>query len=267
MESIYPDRPRRRVKLAPQRPTSRSLEYGLQLLACFSAEQPLWQLTELADLVGLNPSTVHRYTKTLLALGYVEQDKQSRYRLSARASDPGRSMMGTLGREIPAARQILEDLRDRTRHTVSLAALNGTFALYLQRFHAHGPGQFDVDLQQGVGAMVPLHCTAIGKAILASLNETEQRASIATLTLEHEGPKTVKTKRLLAEEVELTRKRGYATCDEEQGEGVRSIAAPIPRSGRSRPLAIAVTVPAEHYTVEEMVAEFAEAVQAAAGRI
>ena len=244
-----------------------SLEYGLRLLACFSPERPLWQLTELAEQVGLNPSTVHRYTKTLLALGYVEQDKQSRYRLSVRASDPGHSMVSTLGRETPAARKILEDLRDRTGHTVSLAALNGTFALYMQRYHAHGPGQFDVNLQQGVGAMVPLHCTAIGKAILASLNETEQRASIATLTLEREGPKTVKTKRALAEEVELARTRGYATCDEEQDEGIRSIAAPLPRPGRSRPMAIAVTVPAELYTVDEMVAKFAKAVLGAARRI
>ena len=244
-----------------------SLEYGLRLLACFSPERPLWQLTELAEQVGLNPSTVHRYTKTLLALGYVEQDKQSRYRLSARAGDPGRSMVGTLGRETPAARKILEDLRDRTSHTVSLAALNGTFALYMQRYHAHGPGQFDADLQQGVGAMVPLHCTAIGKAILASLNETEQRASIATLTLEREGPKTVKTKRALAEEVNLARERGYATCDEEQDEGIRSIAGPLPRPDRSRPMAIAVTVPAELYTVDEMVAKFAKAVQGAARRI
>jgi IclR family transcriptional regulator, pca regulon regulatory protein len=267
MESADPDRPRRRIKLEPKPQTSRSLGYGVQLLACFTAEQPAWQVSDLADEVGLGRSTAHRYAKTLVALGYLEQDKHSRYRLALRSREPGRAVVGTLRLEAPAARTILEDLREQTGHTVSLAALDGTYALYLQRFYAHGPGQFEADLQQGIGVRVPLYCTAIGKALLASLNEMEQRAVIASVTLEREGPNTVKSKRELAEQVAQTRERGFAICDEEQELGVRSIAAAIPHPGRSRPLAVGVTVPARIYTVEEMVEEFGEAVRAAAKRI
>ncbi len=267
MESAYPDRPRRRIKLEPQPQTSRSLAYGVRLLACFSAEKPAWQLSELADEVGLGRSTTHRYAKTLVSLGYLEQDKQSRYRLARRAGEPGRAIVGTLRLEAPAARTILEDLRDQTGHTVSLAALSGTHALYLQRFYAHGPGQFEADLQQGVGVHVPVYCTAIGKALLTSLNETEQRALIASVTLEHEGPNTVRTKRELAEQIEYSRERGFAICDEEQEIGVRSIAAAVPQPGRSRPLAVGVTVPAGGYSVEEMVERFEGAVRGAAKRI
>ncbi|MGA7703290.1 MAG: IclR family transcriptional regulator [Solirubrobacteraceae bacterium] len=267
MESIYPDRPRRPIKLNPEPNTSRSLEYGVRLLACFTAEHPAWQVSELAAALGLGRSTTHRYAKTLVALGYLEQDKQSRYRLAVRAGEPGRAIVGTLRVEAPAARTILEDLREETGHTVSLAALDGTYALYLQRLYAHGPGQFEADLQQGVGARVPLFCTAIGKALLMSLDETEQRAAISLTTLEREGPNTVKTKRALAEQVELARELGFAVCDEEQDLGVRSIAAPVRHPGRSRPLAVAVTVPARLYTVEEMVERFGGAVRGAAKRV
>jgi IclR family transcriptional regulator, pca regulon regulatory protein len=267
MDSVYPDQPRRRIKLEPQQQTSRSLEYGVQLLACFTAEQPAWQVSELADEVGLGRSTAHRYAKTLVALGYLEQDRQSRYRLALRAGEPGRAVVGTLRLEAPAARTILEDLREQTGHTVTLAALDGTYALYLQRFYAHGPGQFEADLQQGIGVRVPVYCTAIGKALLASLDETEQRALIASVTLEREGPNTVKTKRALAEQLAQVREEGFAICDEEQDLGVRSIAAAIPHPGRSRPLAVSVTVPARLYTVEEMVEKFGGRVRAAAKRI
>jgi IclR family pca regulon transcriptional regulator len=262
-----PDDPIRRIQIRPQPQFSRSLEYGVRLLACFTAEQLVWQVSELADEIGLGRSTTHRYAKTLLALGYLEQDRQRRYRLARPAGRPGMTVIGTIRLEAPAARRILEDLRKETGHTVSMAALDGTHAIYLQRFFAHGPGQFEADLQLGVGARVPTYCTAIGKALLASLAEPQQRAVLASLTLEREGPKTVRTKRALAEELASFRAEGVAVCDEEQALGVRSIAAAIPHPGRSRPLAISVTVPARLYTVETMIEALGSRVKAAAERI
>jgi IclR family transcriptional regulator, pca regulon regulatory protein len=261
------DRPAWRSKLQPQPQYSRSLEYGIELLACFTVERPAWQISELADAIELSRSTAHRYAKTLVALGYLEQDEQRRYRLAHVAGRPGMAVIGTLRLEAPSARTILENLREQTGHTVSMAALDGTHALYLQRFFAHGPGQFEADLQLGVGARVPTHCTAIGKALLASLAEPEQRAGIASLTLEPEGPNTLKTKRALAEQLARFRVEGIAVCDEEQALGVRSIAAAIIHPGRSRPLAVSVTVPARLYTVEAMIAAFRPHVRAAAERI
>lgn len=260
------DEPTRPVEVRP-RQLSRSLEYGVRLLACFSAEQPAWQISELADEINLGRSTAHRYAKTLVALGYLEQDRQRRYRLSRLAGRPGMAIVGTIRLESPAARRILEDLRAQTGHTVSMGALDGTHALYLQRFFAHGPGQFEADLQLGVGSRVPTHCTAIGKALLASLEEPQRRAHVASLTLEREGPNTVKSKQALIEELTRVRMEGIAVCDEEQAFGVRSIAAAIPHPGRSRPLAVSVTVPAGLYTVEEMVEVLGVRVKAAVERI
>lgn len=262
-----PDKPTWHSKLQPQPQFSRSLEYGVRLLACFTAARSLWQISELANEIELSRSTTHRYAKTLVALGYLEQDPQHRYRLARLAGGPGMTVVGTIRLEAPASRTILEDLRDETGHTVSMGALDGTHALYLQRFYAHGPGQFEADLQLDVGARVPTHCTAIGKALLASLAEPEQRAAVASLTLEQEGPNTVKTKRALAEQLTRFRTEGTAVCDEEQALGVRSIAAAVPHPGRSRPLAVSITVPARLYTMDAMIAVLGPQVRAATERI
>ena len=129
-----------------------------------------------------------------------------------------------------------------------MATINGTQALYIHRLHAHGPGQYAADLDHFTGAHIPLHATAIGKALLASLSQTEQKALISILTLEQEGPNTIKTKKNLVEELNEIRTTGIATCDEEQAWGVRAIATHIPQPGRTRPLAISITTPANQHT-------------------
>jgi DNA-binding IclR family transcriptional regulator len=246
---------------------SQSLEYGVALLECFTAAPPALQISELADMIELSRTTTHRYARTLARLDYLRQDQRRRYLLSQGAVGPGMAMIGTIRLEAPTAPKILENLRNQTGHTVSMGALNGTYATYLYRFFSHRAGQYVADLQHGVGAHVPTHCTAIGKALLASLSEPEQRATLACLTLDREGPNTIVSKRALAEELDHVRTQGVAVCDEEQADGVRSIAAVIPQPGRSRPFAVSVTVPAQHYTLKAMIATLGPHVKAAAAHI
>ncbi len=218
-------------------------------------------------MVELSRSTAHRYAATLVVLGYLEQDERRRYRLSHRAARPGEAAIDTIRLETPAALTILEDLREQTGHTVSMGVLDGTRVIYMHRLFAHGTGQHEADMELFVGARVPTHCTAIGKALLASLSEPEQHDALAHLTLTQEGPNTVTSKEALADELARARLDGIATCDEEQARGVRSIAAAIPYPGRLRPLAVSVTVPARRYTVKVMTARFALHLRAAVERI
>jgi DNA-binding IclR family transcriptional regulator len=265
--SDKPSSPARRIRPVAEQRLSRSLEYGLAMLESFSAARPAWQISELADALHTSRSTTHRYAQTLVVLDRLEQDKKRRYQLAHTAGRIGMTAIDTVRRETPTARTVLEELREQTGHTVSMGTLEGTHALYLQRFFSHGAGQHAADLELGVGAYVPLHCTAIGKAILASLPEPEQRATIASLTLEHQGPNTIKTKRALTAELNQIRTTGIATCDEEQARGVRSIAVAIPHPEGSRPLAISVTVPAGQYTTKSMSAALGPHLKAAAERI
>lgn len=251
----------------PKPEHSQSLEYGVSLLNCFTAERPVWQISQMADTLGLSRGTAHRYASTLVVLKYLEQDPKRRYRLAHHAARPGMAAIDTIRLETPAALTILEDLREQTGHTVSMGALVDDHVTYIHRLFAHGVGQYEADMDIGAGAHVPAHCTAIGKALLASLDEPERREVLTRLTLKREGPNTITNKRSLADDLARARLDGMAVCDEEQARGVRSLAAAIPHPGRSRQLAVSVTVPARRYTVKAMTEKLGPLVKAAAERI
>jgi IclR family pca regulon transcriptional regulator len=255
------------VREVPEPKYSRSLEYGAAILLCFTSERPVLGISQLADLVGISRSTTHRYALTLMELGYLEQDDKRRYRLSLRAADPGMRIVETIRRETVAAARILEDLRDETLNTVSMAVLDGLSATYTHRIPAHGKGQYEADLGLGAGAHIPAYCTAIGKALLASLSAPDQRDVLARLTLKRHGPNTITSKRALVQELLDIQVNGLALSDEEQARHVSSIAVAVTRPGRSRPMAISVTVPSNRYTLQEMTVKLGPHIRAAAERI
>jgi DNA-binding IclR family transcriptional regulator len=245
---------------------SRSLEYGVAMLECFSAARPVLGISELADILGISRSTIHRYAITLVELGYLEQDGKRRYRLTHRAARPGMAVIDTVRQETPV-RAILEDLRKWTGATVSMGVLDGARVLYVHRLFAHRAGQYEADLGLGVGGHVPVYCTAIGKALLASLGEGEQAEIIARLTLTRHGPNTLTSRDKLVAELARFQLERIAVCDEEQAVGVRSIAKAIVNRGWPRPMAISVTAPVRGYTVEGLRVEFREHLATAAVRV
>lgn len=246
-----PEDPPPRVSPVIDPRLSRSVEYGVASLECFSGERPVLRVSEMADMIGASRSTTHRYAMTLVALGYLEQDEKRRYRLAVGAAGPGTAAIGALCGELHA-KTILKELRERTRATVSLGVLDGSRVIYLHRYFGHKTSQYEADQGLGVGAHVPAHCTAIGKALLASLGESEQAAVLANLRLTLHGPKTVTSKQRLTDELARFRAQGIAICDEEQAPGVRSIAKAVICPNCPRLVAISVTAPAHGYTVSEL---------------
>jgi IclR family pca regulon transcriptional regulator len=246
---------------------SRSLEFGLAIIGCFTTQKRILGIAELADLVKVSRSTTHRYAQTLVELGYLEQDRKRRYRLAHRIASAGAAFIDTLRLETPEARKALEELREQTGHTVSMGVLDGTRVLYLHRLFGHGAGQYQADLGLSAGAFVPAYCTAIGKALLAGLSAPDRREVVRRLKLKRRGPNTIVRKGILAAELLAIYAAGIAVCDEEQAGGVRSIAATITQLGRSRPMAISVTVPAQSMSVATMTTKLGPHVLAAAKRI
>src|ERR1700742_3319747 len=148
---------------------SQSLERGLAILGCFTPSRPVLGIADIADELGMSRSTTHRYVITLVALGYLEQGASRKYRLGLRVTDLGMSALNSTGlRE--HAQPYLEELRQRTSYTVSLAVLDGPEILYVDRARGfrrgQGPG---VDVR--TGSRLPAYCTAMGKLLLANLPE------------------------------------------------------------------------------------------------
>jgi DNA-binding IclR family transcriptional regulator len=266
MSASSPNDHVQRISERPEPRFSRSLEYGAAMLECFSAERTVLRISELADMLELSRSTAHRYAISLVQLGYLEQDDRRRYRLTHNAALSGMSLVNRVRLATPA-RAALEELRKKTSATVSMGMLDETRVIYIHRLYSHRAGQYQADLELGVGAHVPVYCTAIGKALLASLSEGEQTDILAKLTLVRHAPNTIKSKRKLAEELAAVRLDGFSTCDEEQAPNVRSIAKTIHDPGASQAMAISVTAPAGAYTVDRLVAEFGPHLAKAATRI
>jgi IclR family pca regulon transcriptional regulator len=245
---------------------SSSLVAGLAILNCFSAEQPVLGIANLASELSMSRSTTHRYASTLVALGYLEQDQARRYRLAPRVVDVGMSVLDSMALR-GKAREHLRELREQTGRTVSLAVLDGHDVRYVDRLRGWRRGQHAVDLDLGVGARLPAHCSAMGKVLLANLPEREREQAVAGLELTRRGPNSITSKRALRAELDHVRAAGLALGDEELAPGVRTLAAPVVGPDDEVIAAIGMPVPADAFTPAELQDVLGVPLRAAAKRI
>ena len=204
---------------------SQSLERGLAILSSFHSAQPLLGVSDLSRVVGLSRSTTHRYVSTLTALGYLQQDTETRkYRLGPRVLDLGFSAINSMElRHICAPH--LKALSDATGHTVNMAVLDGTDIVYIERCRAPGPREIDLNLH--VGSRLPAYCTSMGKVLLAFLPPRERNDLLDGVDRARRGPNTIPAKRGLLKELERVRRTRLAVTNEELAYGLRSIAVPV----------------------------------------
>jgi IclR family pca regulon transcriptional regulator len=207
---------------------SQSLERGLAVLRCFTPEHPELGITDFASKLKLSKSTVHRYASTLVALGYLEQPSTSRkYRLDLGVADLGMTALNSTGLRDHAC-SFLEELRQATGHTVSMAVLNGTNIRYLHRLHSFRSEQTRIDLDIHPGSTLPAYCTSMGKVLLANLPDDERNRRIDEMgDLIRHAQKTITSKRALHQELTQIRETGLAINDEEYAPEIISIAAPV----------------------------------------
>jgi hypothetical protein len=109
-----------------------SLARSLAILGVFSPERSVLGIAEIAAELEMCRSTTHRYVVTLVALGYLEQERDRKYRLGLRVSDLGVSAVSATG--LPShTYPDLDELRLRTPHTASLGVLGGSDVLCVER--------------------------------------------------------------------------------------------------------------------------------------
>ncbi|MFI4990225.1 MAG: IclR family transcriptional regulator [Solirubrobacterales bacterium] len=231
---------------------SQSLERGLAILSCFTPKRPVLGIADIADELGMSRSTTHRYVITLLALGYLEQGASRKYRLGLRVTDLGMSALNSTGlRE--HAQPYLEELRQRTSYTVSLAVLDGPEVLYVDRARSFRRGQGQDGLDVRTGSRLPAYCTAMGKLLLANLPEPDQRELLTQVKLTKHGPNTITSKKGLREELEEVLDANFAVDDEELAKNLYSIAAPVRNEARQVVAAVEIAVPSSMITIGELV--------------
>ena len=202
--------------------THQSLERGLRLVEAVALNGAQTSLAEAARRTGLHRSTAHHLLQTLVSLGYLRQDAETRgYELAAK---PFQITGRTWSPEQLAAiaQPALADLTRRSGEGSSFSAYrDGAVTVVAKREH-DGP----VRVVQDVGARRPLHCTAVAKAILPWLPAPELTGLIARIRFERYTAKTIVTRSAFQAELRRIRSTGHAIDDEEHIEGIRCIAMP-----------------------------------------
>jgi IclR family pca regulon transcriptional regulator len=231
---------------------SQSLERGLAILGCFTPKRPVLGIADIADELGMSRSTTHRYVITLVALGYLEQGASRKYRLGLRVTDLGMSALNSTGlRE--HAHPYLEELRQRTSYTTSLAVLDGADVLYVDRVRSFRRNQGGLDLNLHTGSRLPAYATAMGKLLMANLPEGEQKELIASIKLTKRGPNTITSKKALREELDEIETAGFAVNDQELSPGLYTIAAPVRNEARDVVAAVNLAADSSVISLEELV--------------
>lgn len=206
-----------------QRVTHQSLERGLRLVEAVAANGARTSLAEAARRTGLHRSTAHHLLQTLVSLGYLRQDADTRaYELAAKPFQlTGRTWSPEQLATI--AQPVLAELTRRSGEGSSFSVYrDGAVTVVAKREH-DGP----VRVVQDVGARRPLHCTAVAKAILPWLPAPELAGLIVRMRFERHTPKTIVKRAAFEAELRRIRAAGYAIDDEEHIEGIRCVAMPV----------------------------------------
>jgi DNA-binding IclR family transcriptional regulator len=195
---------------------------ALRVLEVVAAEPRPLSLSEVARRSSLDKSAAHRMLATLLSAGYVHRDPDSRrYALSYRVVSLSRNLLAD-NEVVRLARATLEDISARTGEGIHLAVLDGDETVLVQR--VKGSQLVAVDFQ--VGDRSRLHCTSIGKALLAWQAPADIEAVIAA-GLPALTANTITEPESLRRELGLVRERGYAIDDREMYDNMRCIAVPV----------------------------------------
>ena len=244
----------------PIRRGVRSVHGAIGVLEAMVESGESAKLAEIARRAGRPKPTVHRILQTFVETGYAVSDGDGSYSPGPRIVMLASRLRAAIdyGRLV---RPILEDLLEVTPDTVHFALLSGKHAVYAEKVEGTAPYQ----MRSWIGKSCDLHCTAIGKAILASLPETRQSALLDLLNLESHTPRTITSRAAMERELARTSRRGYAIDDEENEVGIRCIAAAVRGYGTDVLGAISISAPSFMLTPGE-VSRLAPHVQEAARR-
>jgi DNA-binding IclR family transcriptional regulator len=198
-------------------PEIQSLARGLKILSLLSESSDGGSIIEIANELGIDKGSASRLMSTLVNYGFAEKDTNSRrFFLGPQVVVLSRSLLNRMPlREV--AKPYLHELMKTTGECAHIGVISQGKVLYIDQVES--PASLRVNAE--VGFMAPLHCTALGKVLLAFGRQPIPE------NLERYTEFTLVDRDSLRKHLETVRENGYAVDDEEFDLGVRCIAAPI----------------------------------------
>jgi IclR family transcriptional regulator, pca regulon regulatory protein len=198
-----------------------SLEKGLNVIRAFDMDHEQMTLSDVAKKVDLSRANARRILLTLQHLGYVTSPDSKLFSLTPKVLCLGYSYLSGLPfREL--AQPYMQELAREVNESCSLSVLDQTDIVYIARVHT----KRIMTISLGVGTRLPAYATSMGKVLLSSLDPIEASMLVRTIKFEELTPYTLSMNKFIRH-LDVVRKQGWATADQELEIGVRSIACPI----------------------------------------
>jgi len=178
-------------------------------------------LSDITDEVDLSKPAVHKHLATLVSQGYLEKE-DGRYGIGYELlpiSGPARDRHPLF----TSARPVVDDLAETTGELAFINILHDNKCLTFYR----GRGENAVQVDTFLGAETHPHCTAAGKSMLASLDDSRVEAFIDEVRLSKRTQNTITDCEALFKELEAIREQGYALNRQERHRGMRAVGASI----------------------------------------
>lgn len=212
--------------MSADRATEGSALRTLRVLEAVAAPGGPHRLGEIASATGIAKPSTHRLLSGLTSAGYTSATGDGAYALGPRAYAMAAAITSSAD---TGAETLLRRFQSEVDQTVHVALRSGDHAIYVRKVDSAGPYR----MASRIGGVLPLHCTAIGKAILAHLPEDE-RAAVLAAGMSARTPRTTTDPAELDRELAQIRQQGWALDDEENEETIRCLAAPL-LDGDGRP--------------------------------
>jgi len=224
------------------------LDRALALLEALAEHGPDLNLPQISEFLGLHKSTAHRLIMVLERHRLIEKNSVTgRYRLGLKLFEFGTRAVSQLDlRE--RARPFLERVVAATGETVHLCIYDNGEVVYLDKVE---PAR-SVRLASSVGRRSPAHCTAVGKAILAFLPESEVEAGVQRHGLRQLTRNSLGSLMEVKADLARVRKRGYSVDNEENEEGVCCVGAVVRNYSGEPVAAISASGPSFRLTREKI---------------
>ena len=201
----------------------KTIKNAIKLISYFDEHNPELGVNELTSKMNLHKSSVHRILITLEKIGILQQDsKRGKYRLGLKLYELGNLV--THGFELNNVSQpYLKELMEKTQETVHLVIYDKGEGVYINK--VEGPHR--VQMVSRIGSRLPLHCTGVGKVLLAYLEQPEAEKVITERGLCRFTNNTILDLKKLERELKKIRETGFAIDNEEIEIGLKCIGSPV----------------------------------------
>lgn len=198
-----------------------SVERALIILEYISKRKKVTGIADISSALGMPKSTIHRLLEHLKNRGFVEQvDDSEKYEIGIKAIEVG---MGGLRNWVDIASAYVKHISVELGETAFMAVYDEGEIVYLYK----DEGSQSVITNAQLGTRKPIHCTALGKAIVSNFTLEEVDKVLSIKGMPRYTEKTITDRQHYLQELSIVRENGYAVDDEEAEEGLTCFAAPI----------------------------------------